>query len=198
MKKRLLISVLLVITMVILAWPQTSVVEAQGSVEEYADVNSLKQAVEICKQLIVEAGHEEYAALVSEQRVREAIRHAIRSYEFKLTDTEEVESNFFRSEAYFRNVVKPKFVQIAEEGRWPAGSSFSSAYKTLSFENATSHGEKIDMDRNSGFAFGFEDVAADRVSFYDGFSLSLNVSFSDSDLEVFTLPVIELFYGRSR
>lgn len=198
MKKRLSISVLLGITLVILAWPQTGVVEAQGSVKEYADVNNLKQAVEICREQIVKDGHEEYAALVSEQRVREAIRLAIQTYEFKLAENAEVESNFFHSEEYFQNVVKPKFVQIAEEGRWPAGSSFSSGYKTPIVVNATSRGKKIDMDQNSGFAPNSEDVHFDRMLLHDGFSLGLNVNFPDSELKVFTLPVIELFYGRSR
>ena len=148
MKKRLLLTVLLGVTLVLLAWSQTGVVKAQFSAYEYANAKSLTQAVELCKQKLVEDGHEEYAALISEQTVRAAIRSAIRSYESKLANSDEGAYNFYRSEEYFRNVVKPKYMQIAEEGRWPEGCYFRSVYRRSDPIRlvTTAKGEKIRID----------------------------------------------------
>ena len=199
MKKRLLLTVLLGVTLVLLAWSQTGVVKAQFSAYEYANAKSLTQAVELCKQKLVEDGHEEYAALISEQTVRAAIRSAIRSYESKLANSDEGAYNFYRSEEYFRNVVKPKYMQIAEEGRWPEGCYFRSVYRRSDPIRlvTTAKGEKIriDLEQRSGFPAVFEKFYAPPMLIYDGFGLSLKVRFPDSEFKIFSLPVVDLFYG---
>lgn len=199
MKKRLLLTVLLGVTLVLLFWSQTGVVKAQFEAYEYADAKSLTQAVELCKQKLVEDGHEEYAPLISEQTVRAAIRSAIRSYESGLANSEEGEYSFGRSEEYFRNVVKPKYMQIAEEGRWPEGCYFKSVYKRVDPIIATVNGEKIriDLEQRSGFPVVFEKFTAPPVLVYDGFGLSLKVRFPDSELQTFSLPIVDLYYGHT-
>jgi hypothetical protein len=93
---------------------------------DFAKVKSLKDAVELVQRSLKDDGKADYAALLSEDRVRQAIRTAIQSYEAGLDVRERQTPG---SKEYFRNEAKPVFEKIADKGEWPAGCSFFSFYK---------------------------------------------------------------------
>ena len=47
---------------------------------DYSGVKSLKEAVEVCRRSLEADGREDYARLVTEERVRAAIKVALESY----------------------------------------------------------------------------------------------------------------------
>jgi YD repeat-containing protein len=111
----------------------------------------------------------EYAALITESRVREAIRTAVKSYEAHHLEKEDQKRP--GDKEYFRNTIKPIILKIADDGTWQQGCSFSCFY-TLT-------------DRR-----GESEVA------YHGLGLRLEVRTPDKPRQGFALPIIDLYYGR--
>ncbi|HKQ52867.1 MAG TPA: hypothetical protein VJT74_10895, partial [Pyrinomonadaceae bacterium] len=100
---------------------------------DYSRAGSLKEAVEICRRGLEADGHEDYARLVTEERVRAAIKVALESCKHLLEKRsmpygedypwardKEVE----KEAGHFEEVVKPVYLRIADEGSWPQGTSF--------------------------------------------------------------------------
>src|SRR3954453_14805198 len=92
---------------------------------DFEAVQSLRGAVEVVQGRLKRDGKPEYAALLSEVRVREAIRTAIRSYEAVLDQADQRHPG---SKEYFEQTVKPVCLRIADAGAWPPGCSFFSFY----------------------------------------------------------------------
>jgi hypothetical protein len=98
------------------------------SAEDFARVKTLKEALEVVKQELIRNGKPEYAALLSEKRVRESIRTGIRSVEAHLDKMEQLNPG---SKGHFSESAKPVFTQILEDAAWPPNCSFFGFY-TLS------------------------------------------------------------------
>jgi hypothetical protein len=94
------------------------------SVEDFSGAKSLKEALEIVKQELIREGKGEYAPLLSEHRVREAMRSGIKTYESCI---DKIEHKNQGSKDHFM-AVKPVFMRIAEEGVWPPDCSFFGFY----------------------------------------------------------------------
>ena len=169
MRKLLLLTVLPAIALVSLLCSQIAVVNAQLSASEkkFADAKNLTEAIGMYRQQLVKDDHSEYAALISEEKVRAAIGTAIRSYENKLADSEKSEEELARSRDYFQ-IVKPIYEQIAEDGSWPKRCALSGYYRLQGRRGVT----------------------------YDGLGLRLIVSTPDAEFSGFALPILMLFYGR--
>jgi hypothetical protein len=139
------------------------------SAKDFAGVRTLKEAVEVLKQELTQNGKAEYAALLSEERVREAMRTAIRSVEASLDNTEQMHKG---SKDHFIETAKPVLMKILEEGAWPPNCSFTS-FTRLS---ATVGGKSIT---------------------YDGFWLRLRVDTPKGKFGGFDLPILDMTYGRA-
>jgi hypothetical protein len=118
---------------------------------------------------LIDAGRPEYAALLSEGRVRAAVRNAVKSYE--MTAMNITEKRFPGTKEHFEKEIKPVCLRVADKGEWPSGCSID-AYFSLEDER---NGEKI---------------------MYDGMGLSLKIETPNSNFKGFALPVLMLFYGR--
>ncbi|SRR5258708_27435913 len=114
---------LIIVAMLLVAQPAGS---ADVSAEEFKKVKSFGEAVEVVQQKLKLDGKTEFAALLSEDRVRKAISKAIESYEALL---EKKEKKTPGSKEYFEKEVKPVCLRIADKGEWPDGCSFFSFYK---------------------------------------------------------------------
>jgi hypothetical protein len=136
--------------------------------EDFRNVKSPKEAVEVVQARLKQDGKAEYAALLSETTVREAIRTGIQSYEARL-DTQEKRTPGSRE--YFEKEVKPVLLKVADEGQWPERCSFSSFY-TLT--------EQLDG----------KNIA------YHGLGLRLIVETPKAKFNGFGLPIIDLYFGR--
>lgn len=128
----------------------------------------MKEAVETVKQELIRNGKAEYAALISEQRVREAMQKGIRAYEAYLDKGEQLNPGI---KEHFLVAVKPIFMKIIEEGTWSPNCSFFHFY-TLS-----------------------ETVGNKSLS-YDGFWLRLQVETPKEKFGAFALPIIDMAYGK--
>lgn len=90
----------------------------------YEGAKDLKQAIDILKKRL----RNEHVALISEAKVRSAIRTAIQSYEARLKarmKDNDHKAAALQTNKYFRDVIKPVYVQIAEEGKWFPNCAFS-------------------------------------------------------------------------
>jgi hypothetical protein len=134
--------------------------------EDFRGVKTLQEAVEVIKDRLKQDGKSEYAALLSEERVRQATSTAVQSYE-ALLDTGKIQR--VGSKEYFQKEVKPVCMKVADKGDWPEGCSFFSFY-TLS-------------DQRDG-----------RNIAYDGLGLRLQIDTPNS--KGFALPIIDLYFGR--
>lgn len=142
--RHLATGVVFALTMVLLAGPGLPSGSACAEVppgsdfseaSDYATAKTLKQAIDICKAKLDARGKPEYSALLSEQRVREAIRVGLKSYEVgpnKLKDNPEGHAK------YFDEVVKPVYLKIAKDGVWPENCHFSYFF-ALSDKNGVSY-----------------------------------------------------------
>ena len=136
------------------------------SPQDFEDAKSLKAATDVVKEKLKQDGKPEYASLVTESRVREAIRKAIQSYEKVL---EKHESQNSGSKEYFEKAVKPIYLKIADAGEWPRGCSFFSFYK-LTESNTTYDclGLRLQIDtpqaKFKAFALPITDVYFGRFS----------------------------------
>ena len=129
---------------------------------------TLKAAVDVVCDQLKRDGKPKYAALLSEQQVKDAIRSAVRSYEATMDEQEKRNAG---TKAYFETEVKPVCLRIADEGVWPTGCSFTKFY-TLT-------------DRRHG-----GEIA------YDGLGLRIEIVTPKSPHQGFALPIVDLFFGR--
>lgn len=90
------------------------------------NAESLGQALELFRKKLEEKGMCEYAALLSEDRVRNAIHTAIRSYEA----VERFEHGG-GTDDYFEALIKPICLEIANNGVWPQGCSLRAFFKLV-------------------------------------------------------------------
>jgi hypothetical protein len=139
------------------------------SEEDFQDVTTFEEAVEVVKRELIREGKAEYAALLSEQRVRLAVQTAIQAYEGYMDDANQTNSG---SKEYFNGTVKPVFIELLAKGTWPPNCAFFGFY-TLSS------------------AVGGKPVS------YDGFWLRLKVVTPKGKFGAFALPVVDMAYGRS-
>jgi len=137
--------------------------------DDFKGIKNASDAVKLAQKHLVDAGKPEYAALLTEERVRAAVKNAVKSYE--LTAMEITDKRFPGTREHFEMEIKPVCLKVAEKGEWPAGCSID-AYFTLTDER---NGEKIT---------------------YDGMGLALQIETPNSKFKGFALPVLMLFYGR--
>lgn len=144
---------------------------------EYSGAKSLKEAVEICRRSLEAWDREDYVPLVTEGRVRSAIRVALESYKLAVERTSMTygkdypwarDKEVLKQAANFEDVVRPIYLEIADKGSWPPGSSF--------------------------FYLLFKDD--DDGVRYDGLSLRLWVETPGGMFQGFALPILDLYYGR--
>ena len=144
---------------------------------DYSRARSLKEAVEICRRSLETDGKEDYAQLVTEERVRSAIRVALESYkhvtekrsmtygeDYPWVRDKEVE----KQARNFDETVKPVYLRIAEDGSWPPGTSF--------------------------FYYLFR--VDDNLVRYDCLGLRLQIETPGAMYQRFSLPILDLYYGR--
>ena len=85
----------------------------------------LEEAVANYKAHLSDIGKPEYAALLSAERVRSAIRTGIESYETLLEKQGEPYPNM---KAHFENHSKPLYRAIADDSKWPDGAKFTAFF----------------------------------------------------------------------
>lgn len=89
---------------------------------DFAKAGNLREAVEIAKFRLSLDSKPQYAALLSEELVKEAISNAIKGYEAIL---EKDEKRTPDSKKHFYLEVKPILVKIQKEGAWTENCSFT-------------------------------------------------------------------------
>jgi RNA polymerase sigma factor (sigma-70 family) len=94
--------------------------------DDFKEAKSLNEALKIVRKKLIADGKPEFAALVSEERIRKAVRLAVKNQERQL---EIDEKNFRGSKEHFLKEVKPISMMVADKGSWPAGCSFTSFYE---------------------------------------------------------------------
>ena len=137
--------------------------------EEFKGVKNVSEAVRLAQKHLIDAGKPEYAALLSEERVRAAVRNAVKSYE--MTALAITEKRISGTKEHFEQEIKPVCLRVADKGEWPSGCSID-AYFNLEDQR---NGEKIT---------------------YDGLGLTLQIETPNSTFKGFAVPVLMLFYGR--
>ena len=127
----------------------------------YERVTTLRQAVAVLRHQLNQDGKPEYAGLITEDRMRQAILTALASTELQMEEIQQRSPDFMLS---FYNVTRPIARRIAERGEWPPGCHFWGFYRLT--------------DSNQG-----RDVA------YDGLGLRLRMVQADTttDLPVLDL-----------
>lgn len=90
--------------------------------EAYRKLKTVREAVEVLKAHLTEDGKPEYAALLSEERVRKAIRTAVQSYEAGMAVKEPDRPGI---KAYFEQMIKPVCLSAADDGTWGRECQFS-------------------------------------------------------------------------
>lgn len=147
------------------------------SASDYSRAESLGEAVEICRRHLEADDREDYVRLVTEARVRSAIRVALESYRLVLERQSMTygkdypwarDAEVSKQAANFEDVVRPIYLEIADEGSWPRGASFS-------------------------YHLWKDDYNSVR---YDGLSLRLWVETPGGMFQGFSLPILDLHYGR--
>ena len=93
--------------------------------DAFAEVKSLKEALEVVKRQLAEDGKSEYAALLTPDRVRKAVRAAIVACEAGL-DQAERENPGIRE--YYSVKAKPLFLSVIENKAWPRDCGFFGSY----------------------------------------------------------------------
>lgn len=144
---------------------------------EYSGVKSLKEAVEICRRSLEAWDKEDYLPLVTEERVRASIRVAVESYKLALERESMTygenypwarDEKVLKLAANFDEAARPIFLEIAEKGSWPTGAWFFYL---------------LWKDDNDGVR-------------YDGLCLRLWVDTPGGMFKGFSLPIIDLYFGR--
>jgi hypothetical protein len=91
--------------------------------EAYAGVKNLSEALRVLKERLALDGKGDYAALLPEDKVREAIQAAIQSYDARMRVAEDS-----RLREHFDQWVKPKLLEIVDRGTWPPQCWFGTFY----------------------------------------------------------------------
>lgn len=143
---------------------------------DYSQVESLKEAVEVCRRNLAAEGRKEYAPLVTEERVRAGLRVALESHRHALEKRsmtygadypwvrdKEVEKQIRN----FEDVVRPVYLNIADNGAWPPGASF---FYTLFADD-------------------------DNLVRHECFCLRLHIETPDAMFAGFALSILDLYYG---
>jgi hypothetical protein len=95
---------------------------AAGIEGRVADAKNLGDAVARCREKLEKDGRPEYAALVSKQRIKDALKQAVTDYEAWLKAKPGPPGG---DPEYFADVVKPVAMKIVETDEWPKGCSLS-------------------------------------------------------------------------
>jgi hypothetical protein len=98
------------------------------SQEGYEKVKTLKEALNVVQAQLTADGKPEYAALLTEARVRESIRTAVKGHDAILDrhgDRRELVKDRWQKH------LKPVYLNIAEKGEWPPGCAFDGFYALL-------------------------------------------------------------------
>lgn len=144
---------------------------------DYSQARSLKEAVEICRRSLESDGREDYARLVTEERVRSAIKVALESYKHVLERKSMPYGEDYpwardkevgKQVRHFEDVVKPVYLGIADDGSWPPGTSF--------------------------FYYLFR--VDDNQVRYDCLGLRLQIQTPGTTSLGFAIPILDLYYGR--
>ncbi len=144
---------------------------------DYSRAGSLKEAVEICRRSLEADGREDYTRLITEERVRAAIRVALESCKHVLEkrskpygdDYSWVRDKEVEKEArHFEDVVKPVYLGIAADGSWPPGTPF--VYYLF----------RVD----------------DNLVRYECLGLRLQIETPGTMFPGFAVPILDLYYGR--
>ena len=144
---------------------------------EYSRAKSLKEAVEICRRSLEADDREDYVPLVTEERVRSAIRVALESYRLVLERQSMTygkdypwvrDGEVLKQAGNFEEVVRPVCLEIADGGSWPPGAWFF-------------------------YYLWKDDYNSVR---YDGLSLRLWVETPGGMSQGFSLPILDVHYGR--
>ncbi len=133
----------------------------------YENCNTLSKAVAVLRLQLEADDKPEYAALISEKRVRDAIRTAVRSYDAFYSIDEGRKNHSPERVEFWNNEFKPIFLKLADTDEWPAGCAFFASY-------------------------GLQDRA---WITYDGLGLRLEIIAKGN--RKFALPIIDLYYGQS-
>jgi len=92
----------------------------------YEKVKTLKEAVEVVKAQLTADGKADYAGLVTEDRMRSAIRTAVQSYDAILARNGNQPG---LAKDRWEKELKPTYLSIADKGTWPADCTFGGFYK---------------------------------------------------------------------
>jgi hypothetical protein len=88
---------------------------------DFTSAKSLKEALDVLRDRLARDGKAEYAALLTEERVRAAVRNGIRSYEAFASEQQAA----VRGGVQVWAAVRPVFQKVADDGAWPAGCTFN-------------------------------------------------------------------------
>jgi hypothetical protein len=139
--------------------------------QPYAGVKTLSDAIRICQKQLTEAGHPDYADLLTEERVKSAITTAIASYEAGMQ--RRIQPKGPRSDQdrksfeFFTKRVKPDLELIRDEGVWKSGWHFNPIY-------ALTDGQQVS---------------------YDGLLLRMQIETPGETFDGFGLPIVDVLYG---
>lgn len=105
----------------VVGFQRTAVLRESG----YENVKTLREAVDVLRSQLTEDGKSEYAALVTEQRIRDTIRTAVESNDSVLEDHDKRNPGVAE---YWRTHIRPVYLNLAETGEWPAHCAFTRFY----------------------------------------------------------------------
>ena len=137
--------------------------------KKFGKAATLEDAIVIMRQKLRLDGKSEYAALLSEARIRAAINTAIKSYE--LNAMAQSERRFPGTKEHFESDVKPVMLKLAKDGIWPEGCSMDAYYRLT--------------EQRDGAEIS-----------YDGIGLSIQIETPEAKFKGFSLPILVLFFGR--
>ena len=94
----------------------------------YERVSNLHEAAAVLRSQLIADGKPEYALLLNDDRVRDAIRKMAESFEPRIN-----------KKAEWTESIRPICLKMANEDYWPPGSSFAGFYR-LTENNVTYDG----------------------------------------------------------
>lgn len=94
----------------------------------YENVTSLKDAIDVVKKQLTLDGKPEYAALITEDRVRDGIRTAIKSYE--ALPAKDGMPAVGTTDRWLKEI-KPLCLKVADNGEWPPDCAFDGFYRLV-------------------------------------------------------------------
>jgi hypothetical protein len=97
----------------------------------YENISSLKDAIEVVKKQLTLDGKPEYAALITEGRLRDGIRTAIKGYEaLPGKDGKPAPGTTDR----WLKEIRPLCLKVADKGEWPPDCAFDGFYTLVGRE----------------------------------------------------------------